>query len=296
MAEESSAGGNGGGAGGGGAGSGGAGSSGAGSSGAGSSGAGGLELRGPAVGLLDEPLVVQARGLGGVTDGVIWRARVRDDDGRIWRAVAARPHELAAAWAPAKRTAGELAALQSLRPLALEVRVEAPDGRAATRTFTRRLLADGVRVRRWREGVGATLYLPAAGTGASAAGAADAGGPATRGTVAAVVLDATAGGDVAEAVALTAALLASRGVLAFAVTPQRTDSNADPATLLAAAAHLLAQVPAAANAPGGVQQLTAPLPLPPGIPTQAGDFDARATAWDELLARLGAQPRAALAD
>ncbi|MDO8213496.1 hypothetical protein [Conexibacter sp. CPCC 206217] len=275
--------------------------------------AGALEIRGPALGLLDDPLELQARGLGGITNGVLWRARVRDDDGRVWRAVAPWPQQLVSAWAPAKSSAGDVAALQSLRPVALDLRVEAADGRTATRTFTRRLLGDGVRVRRWREGLAATLYLPAADAhgpaGAETTAAAGANGPAgaattasagasapdasTAASTAAVVLDATAGEEAAVAVALAAALLASRGVLAFAVAAPRGGVT-DPAPLLATAAELLAQVPAAADAPGGVQILPAPLPLPPGVPSQIReDVARRAAAWDELLARLGARPRAA---
>lgn len=268
--------------------------------------AGALEIRGPALGLLDDPLEMQGRGLGGITNGVQWRGRLRDDDGRVWRAVAPWPQQLAARWAPAKSSARDVAALQSLRPVSLDLRVEAADGRTATRTFTRRLLGDGVRVRRWREGLAATLYLPAADAprpaGASDTAAAGARATVTAGSsdpastapgpTAAVVLDATAGEDAAVAVALAAALLASRGVLAFAVAAPRAGAPDDPAPLLATAAELLAQIPAAADAPGGVQILPAPLPLPPGVPSQIReDFTRRSAAWDELLARLGARPR-----
>jgi hypothetical protein len=280
-------------------------------------GAGALELRGPTVALLDESLAVLVRGLGGNLDGLVWRARIRDDDSRVWRAVASRAQELPGAWAPAKSGAGAVAALQSLRPVSLDVRVEAPDGRGAARTFTRRLLGDGVRVRRWREGVAATLYLPAiSGDGArSAPGATVGSGPAAAGVpgatvgsgpaaagvpgatadsgpTAAVVLDATAGGNATVAVTLASALLASRGVLALAVSPPRAGGEADRETLLATAVELLTRMPAATAAPGGVQRLTDPLPVPPGVPAQGGDdLAARAATWDELLAQLGARPR-----
>jgi hypothetical protein len=271
-------------------------------------GTGALELRGAAVGLLDEPLVLQVRGLGahGATETLVWRARMRDDDSRVWRATASRAVGLADAWAPAKGGAGPLAALQSLRPVSLDVRVEAADGRSASRTFTRRLLGDGVRVRRWRDGVAATLFLPDAS--AAAAGASGAGGARTSASgaggaesdehapAAAVVLDATIGPEAAAAVPLTAALLASRGVLALVVSPPRGSGDAPPApqSLLATAAERLAQVPAAMRAPGGVQLLAGPQPVPPGVPAQlVDDAGARAAWWDALLARLGARPRLA---
>lgn len=243
----------------------------------GPTGAGALELRGPTVALLDEPLALQLRGLGGASsDGVVWRGRVRDDDGRVWRAAASSALKLAGRWKPAKSSAGQLAALQSLRPVALEVRVEAPDGRGGSRTFTRRLLGDGVRVRRWRDGVAATLFLPA-----------------TAQPAAAVVLDATAGDDATLTVTLAAALLASRGVVAFAVAPPR-DPGADVPRLLASAVERLAQIPAAAGVAGGVQLLSTLPPVPPGVPAQIVETaPERAERWDALLAQLGAEPRQA---
>ena len=87
-----------------------------------------LELRGATDGeLLDEPWRVVARGAGG--GPLTWRARIRDDDGRVWRAEATSPQGLAGAWAPAKRPApGPVAALRSLRPVAIDLRAETADG------------------------------------------------------------------------------------------------------------------------------------------------------------------------
>jgi hypothetical protein len=105
----------------------------------------------------------------------------------VWRANARSPLELWRHWAPAK-PGPDVAALASLRPVALEVRVEAADGRSASRVFTRRLLAPSVKVRRWRD-LSATLYLP----------------EAPRATVITMP-------------SLAAPLLASRGVLVVAAT------------------------------------------------------------------------------
>lgn len=262
-----------------------------------------LEPREPASGLLDEPFRMHARGAGG-EDGLplTWRARLRDDEGRVWRASAERAAELPAAWAPAKASTGPLAGLQSLRPVAIDVRVESDDdGRVASRTVTRKLLADGVRVRRWRAGLAATLHLPAAAT-----------------PCAVVVLDATGGAGAtgreevpggAEAIAtaaLAAPLLASRGVLVLVVPPSGRNGaggstggaagaagaagagGASSERLLAAAREQLAAVPAAA---GAEIVSIAPL-LPPGVPWSGDDdFGSRAAAWDALLATLGATPR-----
>ncbi len=227
--------------------------------------AGALEIRGPADGLLDDPLALRARGTGpGAT--LRWRARLRDDDGRVWRAEAARAEELAGAWAPAKAApAGPAAALRSLRPVAIEVRVDAADGRGASRTVRRRLLGEGVTVRRWRAPApAATLYRPAPGAPPAAT----------------ALLDATAGGAVLDRAVLAAALLASRGVLALVVAPPPRGTA--PAQALAAAAALLEAVPGA-GAPTPVDP-----PLPPGVPALAPDPPG---AWDALLARLGARPR-----
>lgn len=224
---------------------------------------GALELRGEATGLLDDPLVLRVRG--GGDDGVVaWRARHRDDDGRVWRAGAARPEELAAGWAARGAEPGTIAALRSLRPVSIDVRAETAGGRAAARTVTRRLAGDGVRLRRWRDGLPAALHLPAPGEPPCAA----------------AILDATGTG--AAAAALAAPLLASRGALVLALY----DGDPD------AAAGRLAAVPAAAGLEVAV--LPAPAP-PPGIAVQGeGEpaFAARAAAWDGLLARLGARARA----
>ena len=78
----------------------------------------------------------------------------------MWRASAERAQELWHHWAPAKPSgAPPIAALRSLRPVGIDVRVEAADGRAANRTLTRYLVGPGVKVRRWRD-LRATLYLP----------------------------------------------------------------------------------------------------------------------------------------
>jgi hypothetical protein len=163
-----------------------------------------VEVDRPAAELLDDPFVLRVRGAGPDAK-VVWRARFRDDDGRVWRATAERPEDLAAAWQPAKAGTGPVAGLRSLRPVAIDVRAEAADGRAAARTLTRRLMADGVRPRRWRDGLTATLYLPA--------------GDAPSATL---IADATAGPAQAAVAALAGPLLASRGVLVLALGPGRT--------------------------------------------------------------------------
>ena len=205
--------------------------------------------------LLDEPLRLRARGQGAE---LRWRGRYRDDDGRVWKASAASAEELTLAWAPAKDGTGPVAALQSLRPLSIDVRVETPDGAAASRTLTRRLRADGVRSRRWREpGLQATLHLPAEPEG-----------------VPPLVLDATAD---PVAAALAAPLLASRGVLTLVV------ASGDPAL----AVERLAAVPAASGEPVVVDGLV----LPPNVGTREAGAAARVAAWDAFLARVGARPR-----
>ncbi|MCW3015295.1 MAG: hypothetical protein JWO02_2387, partial [Solirubrobacterales bacterium] len=188
-----------------------------------------LELSGPPEGLLDDPLAVRVRGSGGAA-GLVWRGRIRDDDGRVWRAIADRVEDLPGAWVPAKSSTSMLMALTSRRPVELEVRVEAPDGRAATRTLKRLLVAEGVRIRRWRGDVPATLHLPPG-----------------DGPFPSLVLDATAGQDDCVAVAtLAAPLLASRGVLALVVGPA---PRAAPAALLRGALEQLAAVPSVHGEP-----------------------------------------------
>ncbi len=240
--------------------------------------AGSLEIRGPAEGLLDEPFELRVRGAGPDAE-LTWRARYRDDDGRVWQAAAPRAGELGSTWTPAKDSTGAVAALRSLRPLAIEVRVEAADGRAATRTVTRRLAADGVRTRRWRDGLAATLHVPER--------------PQPCATV---VVDATAGEAQQAAAQLAGPLLASRGVLALVVAGGR--GSADP---IPAALERLASVPGArqpillaALDPFGDEHAEGVV-LPPGVGARDATpaaTAARAAAWDELLARLGATPRA----
>ncbi|HST55061.1 MAG TPA: hypothetical protein VLJ42_04075 [Solirubrobacteraceae bacterium] len=259
-------------------------------------------------GLLDDPLLLRARGAG-PEDELVWRARYRDDDARVWRATAARAPHLHETWEPAKAGTGPLAALLSLRPVSIDVRVESPDGRTASRTLSRRLLAEGVRVRRWRDGLTATLYRPA--------------GDAYRATV---LIDASSGSQQTVVAALAGSLLASRGVLALAVAPARKSAESARAGLRAAtgsaaldvARERLAAVPGVsaeiqvlsvldpfADAVGvdpadvGPAQAEAAnagqravVVLPPGVGTRGGTPAAlRALAWDELLDRLGAQRR-----
>jgi hypothetical protein len=243
---------------------------------------GALEIRGAGSGLLDDPLTVRVRGAG--TEAVLlWRARLRDDDGRVWRAASPRAEDLSGRWAPAKPGTGPIAALQSLQPVTIDVRVEVPDGRSAARTLTRRLVVEGVQVRRWRGDLAARLFLPA------------------DGPVSALVIDATAGPGHAAVAALAAALLASRGVLVLAVGPGR--GKAVPVAILAEARERLCAVPAAAGAdvevlpaldltatPGPIGDVVV---LPPGVAAtgEPAEAAARAEAWDALLARLGATPR-----
>jgi len=248
--------------------------------------AGGLEIRGSAAGLLDDPLLLRVRGAG--PDGRLsWRARYRDDDGRIWRSAAARAEQLGSAWTPAKETTGSLAALRSLRPVRIDVRAELPDGRAAARTVVRAITAEGVRTRRWRDGVAATLHVPAGSD-----------------PCATVLLDATTGEAQVAVATLAAPLLASRGVLVLAVMASR--GHEATARSLAFARTRLEAMPAASEP---IMLLTAHDPLaeeepagepagavvmPPGVGVRDVRADAaadRALAWDALLARLAARPR-----
>lgn len=237
-----------------------------------------LEVREPRSGLLDEPFLMHVRGATGAS--LLWRARLRDDDGMTWRASAPTADALAAGWTASAR-AGRHAALRSLRPVVIEVRVDADDGRAAARAVRRAVLAPGVRVRRWRTPVRATLHLPAPAAARPA-----------------VVLDATADADAAERAALAAPLLASRGVVALAVVGDGSTGRArrdagDGADAVGEARALLARVPAAAAATEVVT--VDDVPLPPGVPVRdegADAFAARAAAWDALLRRVEAMPRA----
>jgi hypothetical protein len=211
-----------------------------------------LDIRGTTPGLLDDALLLDVSGAP-PNAPLTWRARLRDDDGFVWRASGKAPDALT--WTAAKPSAGAVAALRSLRPVELDLRVEDPAGEGASRTVTRQLLADGVRARRWKQGVAGTLYLPADG--------------AQRGAI----LDARAP-EAADVAPLVAALLASRGVLAFVLAKGAPD----------AAREALAGVP---SAPAALDLLD-DLPLPAGVPARAA---ADPAAWDALLARLGAQPR-----
>jgi hypothetical protein len=248
-----------------------------------------LELSGSPEGLLDDPLALRVRGSGGA-EGLVWRGRIRDDDGRVWRAIADRQEGLLGAWVPAKSSTSMLMALTSRRPVELEVRVEAPDGRAATRTLRRLLVADGVRIRRWRGAAPGVLHLPAAEGAASPT----------------LVLDATTGEGDAEAVAtLAAPLLASRGVMALVVGPA---GRLEPAAALAQALEVLAAVPSAAAAPtvlrvlgsqedGAGSEPGTVVVTPPGVGVRGAGAGpeaaaARAATWDALLAAVGATPRA----
>jgi hypothetical protein len=181
-----------------------------------------LEIQGPDTALLDDPLDLRLRGAGPEA-AVVWHARLRDDDGLVFRARAERPQDLPAAW----RGKAPEAALASLRPVRIDVRAEAADGRAASRTVTRLLVADGVRIRRWRDAVPAILHLPAGEPRAT------------------LLVDGPAG--------IAGALLASRGVLVLAVT------GGD----LAAARGMLAAVPGAGEP---VELAAADVPVPAGAP------------------------------
>jgi hypothetical protein len=241
-----------------------------------------IEIQGPADGLFDEPLALRARGAGAASE-LVWRARLRDDDGRVWLSRAPSALELAIAWVPAKETTGPLAALQSLRPVRIDVRVESPDGRAAARTVTRRFTDDGVRVRRWRDGLAATLHLPAG-----------------EQPCATVLADATAGPLELAVAGLAAPLLASRGALVLTVAPGRPGEPADE--LLAAARERLGAVPGAGSPqvlrvldPFADRETGPAVGLPPGVGVRDrhADAEARAVAWDALLAHLTARPRSA---
>ncbi len=184
-----------------------------------------MELTGPPDAPLDEPLALRVRGAGPGTR-LTWRARIRDDDGRVWRATADTAAELDETWAPAKSPAAPHAALASLRPVRVDVRVETPDGLTATRTITRHLLGDGVRVRRWKGEITASLFLPAE--------------PAAP----PVVIDD-------PGALLAGALLASRGVMTLVL------KKGDPDV----AATQLEGVPGGAGA-----RMLGNVPIPPGVP------------------------------
>jgi hypothetical protein len=253
-----------------------------------------LDIRGASPGLVDDPLLLEVGGAA-PNAALTWRGRFRDDDGFVWRAAASTSEGLLTAWVPAKPTAGPVAALRSLRPIDVDVRVEGTDGAASNRTITRRLMDEGVRARRWKDAVAGTLYLPS--QDATAALVIDAREPKTA---MAQPAEADAGGAIAalpavaepeaaaglDAAPLAAALLASRGALTFVLT----DGSGDP---LAAACDRLAQVP---GAPERIETLSAAdVGVPPGVGFRGEDqraAEARGATWDALLARLGARPRA----
>jgi hypothetical protein len=211
-----------------------------------------LEIRGVSAGLLDEPFDLQVRGAA-PGDELLWRARYRDDDMRVWRAAARRADGLSAAWRPAKPSTGPVAALGSLRPVRIDVRVEAADGRAAARAVTRTLLGDGVRVRQWREaGLRATLYLPSEARVHTA-----------------LVIEG-------EPESVAGPLLASRGALLLAVGAGREEA--------------LRRFTAVPGATEPQIVASADLPLPPNV--GATDREPQPEEWDALLTRLGLTPRA----
>lgn len=228
-----------------------------------------LDIRGASSGLLDDPLLLEVGGAP-PNAALTWRARVRDDDGFVWRAAAPTSEGLLPNWVPAKPTAGPVMALRSLRAVDVDVRVEGTDGAASSRTITRKLTDEGVRARRWKGEVEGTLHLPAGDA------------------LAALVLDARPEPEPSPLLAaapLAAALLASRGVLTFVLT----GGKGDPA---AAALERLAQVPGAPPVDRATPALE--IGVPPGVGYRgetAAAADVRALAWDALLARLGARPR-----
>jgi hypothetical protein len=253
-----------------------------------------LDIRGASPGLLDDPLLLEVSGAERNAT-LVWRGRFRDDDGFVWRAAAPTSEGLLTAWVPAKPTAGPVAALRSLRPVDVDVRVEGTDGAASNRTITRRLMDVGVRARRWKDAVAGTLYLPAQSATATLTidarepqtAAAQPSAPDASGAIAAppaIAEPATAAG--LDAAPLAAALLASRGVLVLVLT----GGTDDP---LAAARERLAQVP---GAPEWIETLSAAeVGVPPGVGFRGEDqraAEARGAAWDALLSRLLARPRA----
>lgn len=208
-----------------------------------------LTVRERAEALLDDPFDLRAT----VPDGaeLRWRGRIRDDDGRVWRASAGRAHELSWRWMPAKDGTGPIAALASLRPVSIDVRVETEDGRGAARTLRRQLVVPGVKSRRWRGEVAAVLHLPAAEVPAST-----------------LLIDATASEAAATVAALAGPLLAARGVLTLVVPPPK---RATP-DLLDRALEQLAAVPAVASAGKDPLVLPARPPRLPGeVPPDAED-------------------------
>ena len=223
-----------------------------------------LEIRTNPDALLGTPLATGLRGAGELPVA-FWQARLRDDDGRIWRSSGRTAAELGEVWKPAKDSTGPIAALRSLHPLEIDVRAELPDGRSATRTVKRILLAEGTRVRSWKglTPLRATLYLPRAERASAA-----------------LIIDAL-GAENTDALAPTAALLASRGVAVVTAEPGAKQTPPDALTDLVT---LLAAVPAAQGA--GTPAIRTMLPLPPGFPTTIAPDPA---AWTTLLGQSAAR-------
>jgi len=214
-----------------------------------------LEISGPATGLLDDPLALRARGAGPDAE-LAWRARHRDDEERVWRATAARAEDLPLRWATATPEP-RVAALASGRPVRIDVRVEAPFA-TGIRTVNRRPAGEGVRQRRWRDGLTATLHLPA-----------------REAPCATLLVDATGAPVAATVAALAAPLLASRGALVLVVVASRSRRRvtSDP---LDAARERLARL----TGGGELVELRVRDPfgaegeglgLPPGVPGRALD-------------------------
>jgi hypothetical protein len=118
-----------------------------------------------------------------------------------------------------------VAALQSLRPVRVDLRVEAGDGRAAARSVTREILGEAVRVRRWGA---ARLFLPAGEACATVViEAADAIAPALLASRGALVL-ALASGSVEEARERLAAVPgAAEPITVEAVLPPNLGGSSD---------------------------------------------------------------------
>lgn len=226
-----------------------------------------LTVRERAEALLDDPFDLRATAPDGAE--LRWRGRIRDDDGRVWRASAGRAHDLSWRWMPAKDGTGPIAALASLRPVSIDVRVETEDGRGAVRTLRRQLVVPGVKSRRWRGEVAAVLHLPAEPEPAST-----------------LLIDATAGPEAAIVAALAGPLLAARGVLTLVVPPPK---RATP-DLLDRALEQLAAVPAVAAT--GKDPLVLPA-RPPRLPGEAAPDAVSAEGRDTAERNAAVEPREA---
>ena len=112
-------------------------------------------------GLLDDPFDLRVRGAGPDAESPGARATATTTAASGARS-RWRPEDLVARWLPAKD--GDRRRSRRCARCARSASTCAPraqDGRAAARTFTRRVAADGVRTRRWRDGLAATLHVPA---------------------------------------------------------------------------------------------------------------------------------------